>query len=143
MPRAGSLGNYTISWMTVTPRHSGVWNSSLDLWFGPRRGRGEFEIMIWLRYSKPSWWVRLYRSVWVDGARWYLVPHTTGPGRHYISFRRATPVNGATLRIAPFMAVARRIGDVRASSFLWCAQAGFEIWSGGRGLAITRFSVTG
>ncbi len=142
MPRAGSLGNYTVSWATVTPRRSGVWNVSLDLWLGPRRGVGASEVMIWLKYSKPPWWVRRYPAVHVDGAKWYIVPHTTGPGRHYISFRRATPVSAATLRIAPFMAVAERRGAVRAYYRLWCAQAGFEIWSGGRGLAITRFSVT-
>jgi hypothetical protein len=142
MPRAGSLGNYTISWATVTPRASGVWNASLDLWLGPRRGVGASELMIWLHYSKPSWWVRRYPSVRVDGAKWYMVPHATAPGRHYISFRRATPVAAATLRLAPFMAVAERRGYVRASYLLWCAQAGFEIWSGGRGLAITRFSIT-
>ncbi len=142
MPRAGSLGNYTISWTTVTPRASGVWNSSLDLWLGPRRGVGAFEVMIWLKYSKPAWWARRYPTVQVDGATWYLVPHATAPGRHYLSFRRATPVAAATLRLAPFMAVAERLGAVRASSLLWCAQAGFEIWSGGKGLAITKFSIT-
>jgi hypothetical protein len=142
MPRAGSLGNYTVDWAATTPPRSGVWNVSLDLWLGPRRGVGASEVMIWLRYSKPPWWTRRYPTVQVDGAKWYVVPHATGPGRHYISFRRATPVSAATLRIAPFMTVAIRWGDLRASYRLWCAQAGFEIWSGGRGLAITKFSVT-
>jgi Glycosyl hydrolase family 12 len=141
MPRAGSLGNYAISWATRTPPRSGVWNSSLDLWLGPRAGVGTSEIMIWLHYSKRSWWVGRYPSVWVDGARWYLVPHATAPGRHYLSFRRASPVSAATLRLAPFMAVAERRGYLSASAFLWCAQAGFEIFSGGKGLAITRFSI--
>ena len=36
MRRAGSLGNYTVRWATRTPKRSGVWNSSLDLWLGPR-----------------------------------------------------------------------------------------------------------
>jgi hypothetical protein len=142
MPRAGSLGNYTISWATIQPRNSGVWNASLDLWLGPRRGVGASEVMIWLRYTKPPWWVRRYPAVQLDGAKWYVVPHATGPGRHYISFRRASPVAAATLRLAPFMAVAERFGALRASYRLWCAQAGFEIWSGGKGLAITRFSIT-
>ena len=142
MPRAGSLGNYTISWTTVTPRESGVWNASLDLWLGPRPGVGTSEVMIWLHYSKPSWWARRYPSVEVDGAKWYIVPHATATGRHYISFRRASPVASASLRIAPFIAVVERLGGVRPSALLWCAQAGFEIWSGGKGLAITRFSVT-
>jgi hypothetical protein len=142
MPRAGSLGNYTVSWATVTPPESGVWNVSLDLWLGPRRGVGTSEIMIWLKYSKPSWWAKRYPSVEIDGAKWYLVPHTTAPGRHYISFRRASPVESATLLLAPFMAEAERLGDLSPSALLWCAQAGFEIWSGGRGLQITRFSIT-
>jgi len=141
-PRAGSLGNYTVSWRTVTPQHSGVWNSSLDLWVGPRVGVGTSEIMIWLRYSKPSWWERLYPTVKIDGAKWYVVPRSTDPGRYYLSFRRATPVAAATLRLAPFMAEAEKLGDVRASSLLWCVQAGFEIWSGGKGLAVTNFSTT-
>lgn len=142
MPRAGSLGNYTINWAARTPPRSGVWNVSLDLWLGPRAGVGTSEIMIWLHYSKRSWWTRRYPSVLVDRARWYLVPHATAPGRHYLSFRRAGAVSAASLRIAPFMAVAERRGYLSPSAFLWCAQAGFEIWSGGKGLAITRFSIT-
>ena len=98
--------------------------------------------MIWLRYSKPSWWKGLYPTVKIDGAKWYVVPHTTSPGNYYISFRRATPVASAKLRIAPFMAAAKRFGAVRKSWLLWSVQAGFEIWSGGKGLAITKFSVT-
>ncbi len=142
LPQAGSLGNYTVSWATVTPRYSGVWNSSLDLWLGPSIGVGTSEVMIWLRYSKPPWWARRYPEVSVDGAKWYVVPRATATGRHYLSFRRATPTAAATLRLAPFMAVAERFGAVSSSSLLWSVQAGFEIWSGGKGLAITRFSVT-
>ena len=138
---AGSLGNYTVSWKTVTPKASGVWNSSLDLWLGPRIGVGASEVMIWLRYSKPSWWVGKYPEVRIDGANWYEVPHATAPGKYYISFRRASPVSAASLRLAPFMAEAERLGVLRASALLWCLQAGFEIWSGGKGLAITSFSV--
>ena len=142
MHRAGSLGNTTVHVATVTPRNSGVWNASLDLWLGPHVGAGTSEVMIWLRYSKPSWWEGLYPTAKIDGAKWYLVPHTTSDGRHYISFRRATPVAAATLRLAPFMAEAERLGAVSVSSLLWSVQAGFEIWSGGKGLAITRFSVS-
>jgi Glycosyl hydrolase family 12 len=140
--KAGSLGNYTVHWSTVTPRNSGVWNSSLDLWVGPHVGQGTSEVMIWLKYSKPSWWVQLYPTVKVDGAKWYVVPHATAPGHYYISFRRATATASATLRLAPFMTAAERFGAVRKSWLLWCVQAGFEIWSGGRGLAITKFSTT-
>jgi len=142
MPLAGSLGKYTITWATKQPAHSGVWNASLDLWFGPRRGVGEFEVMIWLKYSKASWWVRRYPAVWIDGAKWYVVPHATATGRHYISFRRATPVTKASLRLAPFAAAAEKRGALRSWARLWCAQAGFEIWSGGKGLAVTWFSIT-
>ncbi len=143
MPAAGSLGNYTVSWATVTPPSSGVYDSSLDLWLGPRSGVGASELMIWLRYSKPAWWVKKkYPAVRIDGAKWYLVPKATEPGRSYLSFRRAQPAQAASLRLAPFMAVAERLGYVSPSSLLWCTQAGFEIWSGGRGLAISRFSVS-
>jgi hypothetical protein len=40
------------------------------------------------------------------------------------------------------MAAAERFGAVRKSWLLWSIQAGFEIWSGGKGLAITKFSVS-
>ncbi len=142
LPRAGALGNYTVRWTAVTPRNSGVWNSSLDLWLGAHSGVGTSEVMIWLRYSKPSWWTRIYPTVNVDGAKWYVVPHTTDSGRYYISFRRATPADGAKLRLAPFMTVSERLGMVSPSALLWSVQAGFEIWSGGTGLAVTSFSVT-
>jgi len=142
LPRAGSLGNYTVNWATKTPKNSGVWNSSLDLWIGPHIGVGTTEMMIWLQYSKPSWWVQLYPKVKIDGANWYVVPHATLPGKYYISFRRASVAHSAKLRLAPFMTVAQRLGVLNASQFLWSVQAGFEIWSGGRGLAITRFTAT-
>jgi hypothetical protein len=140
LSQAGSLGNYTISWATRTPKRSGVWNSSLDLWLGPHSGVGATEMMIWLQYSKPSWWVKLYPKVKVDGAKWYVVPHATDPGKFYISFRRATVTHRARLRLAPFMAIAKRLGVLNSSALLWSVQAGFEIWSGGRGLAVTNFS---
>lgn len=141
-PHADSLGNYTIQWATRTPKHSGIWNSSLDLWIGPHSGVGTTEMMIWLQYSKQPWWAKLYPAVKLDGARWYVVPHATLPGRFYISFRRATVAHQAKLRLAPFMAIAKRLGLVDSSALLWSVQAGFEIWSGGRGLAITHFSAT-
>jgi Glycosyl hydrolase family 12 len=142
LPLAGALGNYTVSWATTTPPDSGKWDSSLDLWLGPHTGIGTYEIMIWLQYSGPSWWVGQYPAVWIDGAKWYEVPHTTPDGRYYMSFRRATPVNSATLQIAPFMAAARKLGAVSPTALLWAVQAGFEIWSGGKGLAVTNFSVS-
>jgi Glycosyl hydrolase family 12 len=143
LPRAAALGNYTVGWTTVTPPDSGVWNASLDLWLGPRSGVGASEVMIWLQYSKPSWWVGHYPIVQIDGAKWYVVPRAATSGPNYISFRRATPATGAKLRIAPFMAAAKRLGGVNLSSLLWSAQAGFEIWSGGQGLQVTSFSVSG
>ncbi len=141
-PQAGSLGNYAISWATKTPKRSGVWNSSLDLWLGPHSGVGTTEMMIWLQYSKPPWWTQLYPTVKVDGAKWYVVPHATLPGKFYVSFRRATVAHQAKLRLAPFMAIAERLGVLSPSALLWSVQAGFEIWSGGRGLAVTNFTAT-
>lgn len=140
LPQANSLGNYTVSWATKTPKRSGVWNSSLDLWLGPHVGAGTTEMMIWLQYSKPSWWVKLYPKVKVDGANWYVVPHATVAGKYYISFRRASITHSAKLRLAPFMTIAQRLGVLSPSALLWSVQAGFEIWSGGRGLAVTRFT---
>jgi Glycosyl hydrolase family 12 len=142
LPRAGELGDFTVSWATKTPKHSGVWNSSLDLWIGPHIGMGTTEMMIWLQYSKPSWWVKLYPRVRIDGANWYVVPHATLPGKFYISFRRASTAHSAKLRLAPFMRVAQRLGVLIPSQLLWSVQAGFEIWSGGRGLTVTRFTAT-
>jgi len=141
--RAAALGNYTVSWSTVTPRRSGVYNSSLDLWLGAHTGLGSSEVMIWLRYSKPAWWTKRYPTVRIDGAKWYVVTKPTVGGLHYISFRRATPANSARLRLAPFITAARRARAVTASSMLWSVQAGFEIWSGGQGLAVTHFSTSG
>jgi hypothetical protein len=141
LPKAGSLGSYTVKWATVTPPDSGVWNVSLDLWLGSSSGAGTSEIMIWLKYSKPSWWAKESPSVTIDGAKWYVV-RRPGSYNHYLSFRRATPVTGATLKIAPFISAAERYGAVKSSEVLWSTQAGFEIWSGGKGLEITKFSVT-
>jgi hypothetical protein len=143
LPRAAALGNYTVNWATSTPPNSGIWDNSLDIWCGPKSGVGTYEIMIWLEYSGPQWWVGLYPKVWIDGVQWYEVPHATVPGRYYISFRRASPVTSASLRLAPFMARAKQLGDIDSSALMWAVQAGFEIWSGGQGLGVTRFSESG
>jgi hypothetical protein len=52
-------------------------------------------------------------------------------------------VTSASLRLAPFMARAKKVGMINSSALMWAVQAGFEIWSGGQGLAVTRFSATG
>src|SRR6266567_2703673 len=83
--------------------------------------------------------------VWVDGVRWYL-SHWKARARHgrkswnYIQFRRVHPVWGVrNLRLNPFIHRAERSRLVRRWWWLLNIEAGFEVHSGGKGLAGRKF----
>jgi Glycosyl hydrolase family 12 len=137
--------NPVTSWTTA---HSagGRWNAAYDIWFAKRRmvtGQANgAELMIWL--SARGLPLASRRVVRIDNAQWYVAhwkPHRNGASWSYIQFRRVHQVAGvANLRLAPFIRLAERFGWIRPSWWMLNIEAGFEIWSGGRGLATRSFS---
>ncbi len=143
--RVSRLGSATTSWFT-RQRAGGTWNASYDLWFGKApvtTGQADgAEVMIWLNtHNMPP--PRHAPIVWEDHARYYLLhwrPWRNGVSWNYLQFRRVHPVVSVRhLRLAPFMLTAERMRLLRPRWYMLNIEAGFEIWSGGRGLATSWF----
>lgn len=128
---------------------SGIWGAGYDMFFDPRpirNGQAQTESMIWLNaqgtYNPAG---EGWPSVRIDGALWWVLTWETSDSKNhwrYVQFRRETPVSGVrNLALGPFIAYLTREGWVTPDWYLLNVEAGFEIWSGGTGLRVTRFSV--
>jgi cellulose 1,4-beta-cellobiosidase len=149
--RASRLRRAVTSWRIRTAGAAGTWNAAYDLWFFRHRNvSGQAtgaELMIWLGHRHVSRVLPGSPVLEIDGARWYLMRWTasrvTGGRRvrwAYVQFRRVRQANHVTgLRLWPFIRAAGRLRLVHRAWWLSAIAAGFEIWSGGRGLATERF----
>ena len=150
--RADRAGNSVVRWMTRGPVAAGSYNAALDLWFnrtldysGHPNGT---EIMIWpyrhglccslhgavkVRVVNRTWWLEHWRT-----CQTLPVPVCW----NYVQFRLVKPAGSFRwLKLTPFLAKAERIGAMSRHWWWTSADAGFEIWSGGRGLASTSFYI--
>jgi Glycosyl hydrolase family 12 len=147
--RVSSVGNLVTTWDT-RENAAGSWAAAYDLWLNPRsirNGQADTEMMIWLNTRD------LYNPAgmgWpvakIDGAQWYVLTWITGNGHQtwrYVQFRKYTPRWNVTgLSLKPFFQYLEREGWVTPSWYVLNVEAGFEIWTGGTGLATTAFSVS-
>ncbi|WP_084682049.1 GH12 family glycosyl hydrolase domain-containing protein [Actinomycetospora chiangmaiensis] len=122
------------------------YNTAYDIWFDPnpaQAGRNTgAEMMIWL--NRTSWVQPIgkpYYDVNVGG-----VIYTVWYGKTdlpVISYVRKTPTTSVTnLPIDLFVRDASNRGVIRSTWYMTSVQAGFEPWTGGKGLKVTNFSVT-
>lgn len=135
-------------WSTRYDNVGGEHNTAFDIWFGRSAdysGHAQgAELMIWLNshnlghpYGEPV--------VWVDGRAWWLSYwRTCVPGTstcwNYVRFWAVHPVNGVSwLRLHPFMRRMERLGRLRSWWYLWNVEAGYECWSGCKGMTTTWF----
>jgi hypothetical protein len=138
------LRNPVTSWTTAHTA-AGRWNAAYDIWFAKRRmvtGQADgAELMIWL--SARDLALASKRVVRIDHAEWYVahwMPHRNGASWGYIQFRRVHAAAGVSgLQLAPFIKLAEQHGWIRPSWWMLNIEAGFEIWSGGKGLATRSF----
>jgi endoglucanase len=124
---------------------NGEWNASYDLWFDTRnqistQDNGA-ELMIWLR-TMPGY--PAGRSVFIAGHWMRLMSWRTGHNGiywNYIQFRFARTTHSVRrLSLWPFIRYAIRHGLIRRSWYLTSIHAGYELWSGGKGLSTTWFN---
>jgi hypothetical protein len=122
-------------------------DAAYDIWFnqtsttsGQPNGT---EVMIWLNHQGP---IQPFGSqtatTTINGTNYEV---WTGSQRSWkiISYRASTPVNGVTdLNLLPFFTDAVSRGSLDPSSWLIDVEFGFEIWAGGKGLAMSDFSVS-
>jgi len=146
--RVSKLGNLVTTFDT-RENAGGLWAATYDMWFDPkplRTGQASAEMMIWLNVkglynpAGEGWPV-----VRIDGAQWYVLTWITGNGHQtwrYVQFRKYTPRwNATNLSLQPFYKYMEQQGWITPSWYALNVEAGFEIWSGGAGLATTAFSV--
>jgi hypothetical protein len=146
--RVGREGHAVGSW-TWGGTTRGFWNASWDLWFDRRdqvstQDNGA-ELMIWQRTPPGYPYGQPQQKVFIGG-RWMWFMHwTTGHAGlhwHYIQFRFTRTTHSVRgLRLWPFIHYAIRHRLIRWGWWLTSVHAGYELWSGGRGLSTTWFNV--
>jgi len=143
--QVSALRRPATSWSART-HSAGKWSAAYDIWFNKTAsdaGQADgAEIMIWLDTSGfPH--PRAARIVRIDHTRWYVLNWVTrhnGTHWNYIQFRRVHPASHVwRMRLQPFFRRAERMGLLDQRWYLLNIEAGFEIWSGGRGLGTTGF----
>lgn len=135
----------------------GMYNSSFDVRFlktSSHTGQADgAELMIWLgRHGGCCGLQPGAPRIKVEG-RWYWYSHWRTCSHlasqphvcwNYIQFRRVHQTRSVSgLRLAPFIHRAERSGLVKPRWWMQTIEAGFEIWTGGKGLAVTKFRATG
>jgi len=132
---------------SIDDRAGGRWSTAFDIWFGRHRSgfRAQAtgaELMIWLDahdFPAPPG-----PRFTVDHRRWYLY-HWVGKlgGRqwNYIQVRAVHPVTRVDqLELLPIIDHLVGMGLIRRHWWMLNVESGFEIWSGGTGLAMKSFS---
>jgi hypothetical protein len=122
-------------------------DSAYDIWFnqtsttsGQPNGT---EIMIWINHQGfPRPFGSQTATVTIDGASWAV---WTGRQTSWniVSYVRQTPVTSVSnLNLMTFFSDAVSRGSLQPSWWLIDVEFGFEIWTGGQGLAARNFSVS-
>jgi len=122
-------------------------DAAYDIWFNKTpstSGQPDgTEVMIWLNHQGT---IQPFGSraatVTINGAS-YEVWTGSQTSWKIISYVAAAPVTGAaSLNLMPFFADAVSRGSLDPSWWLIDVEFGFEIWTGGRGLGMSNFSVS-
>jgi hypothetical protein len=122
-------------------------DAAYDIWFnqtsttsGQPNGT---EIMIWINHQgSPQPFGSEVATATIDGATWEV---WTGRQSSWniVSYVRETPVTSVSnLNLLPFFSDAVSRGSLETSWWLIDIEYGFEIWTGGQGLAVSNFSVS-
>jgi cellulase/cellobiase CelA1 len=144
--QVGAMPAVTSDWSTTQPG-SGAYDVAYDLWYDTKPSTTTdpdgAEVMIWLnsRGGVQPAGSRVAGGVSLGGATWDV--WYSRMSWNYIAYVRTsgtTAVSGLDLRAFTRDAVTR--GYIQNSWYLIDAEAGFEIWQGGAGLATNAFSVT-
>ena len=120
-------------------------DAAYDIWFnqtsttsGQPNGT---EIMIWINHQgAPQPYGSEVATTTIDGASYNV--WTGNEGWNVISYVATSPVTSASLNLLPFFADAVSRGSLETTWWLIDVEYGFEIWTGGDGLAMSGFSVS-
>ncbi|GAB6901456.1 GH12 family glycosyl hydrolase domain-containing protein [Kineosporia succinea] len=123
----------------------GVWNASYDIWFDPTaRKDGQntgAELMVWANHNGGASPVgSKVGTVTTAGGTWDVWYGNSG--WNVISYVRTSAAASVDFKVTDFYDDAVQRGYAKDSWYLTSIQAGFEPWSGGKGLGISGFAVT-
>jgi hypothetical protein len=130
---------------------AGRYNAAYDIWLelkpylsGQPHGA---EIMIWLRETGGIGTTARAPKVRVDGALYWFIhwrARNAMGSWNYIQFRKVSQTNDLRgLHVNDFIRVAEGRGLASPNWYLQNITAGFEIWSGGKGLQMSGFWARG
>jgi hypothetical protein len=145
LPRAvRELGAVT-STFAIHPT-TGTWVAAYDIWFDPTPRRTGtvtgLEMMIWLRTTGPAPIGERTGTATLAGTDWEVWQGENGA--QVLSYVRTRPTDRVDgLDLMAFVRDATARGKLPPQWYLTSVQAGFEPWTGGKGLATTQFGVTG
>lgn len=116
-----------------------IWFNQTPTTWGQPNGT---EVMIWINQSGFPEPVGYAGAVLIDGATW-RVYRSTQTTWNMVSYIRDPGTSSVTnLDLKPFFADAIADGDLNPSWYLIDVEMGFEVWTGGQGLAIRNYSVS-
>jgi chitodextrinase len=141
---AGGFGDIQTS-VSMSYPSGGTWNAAYDLWFDPTpRTDGQntgAELMIWLnRQGSIQPIGSPVANVSLAGGTWQV--WFGNVGWNVISYLRTSPTSSMDFAVDTFYSDAVNRGLAQRSWYLTSAQAGFEPWVGGAGLAVNSFGYT-
>lgn len=145
--RVNELGSVRTDWST-TQVGSGAYNVSMDIWFNSAPVTDDqpdgTELMIWMNQRGGVQPIgSRTATVQLDGRTWDV---WTGPGASgwkvisYVLQSGATELTDFNVKGLIDDGVGR--GSINRAHYLIDAEAGFEIWQGGQGLGMNKFSFT-
>lgn len=144
--------------LRTTLTRSGNWNAGFDIWFEPRydpagadTGYGGTEIMVWTAARRGSRWLTYGPGTYLgtiteDHVRWHVNAGWARHGKqlwHRIYFTSVTPRTDFKGSLNPFVGQAIRFHQLAHDWDLTAIDYGFEINSGGSGLGITSYLLSG
>ncbi len=154
LPRAVSSipkGSVMTSMTWADNGATGSYNAAYDVWFSTGSGgdptasspSGGF-LMVWYHMPSGNQPIgTMIASATIDGKNWNVWYGTnSGNGKPCVSYVAQTSINSFSYSLGDFIQDAVTRGYVQSTWYLTNVFAGFEIWSGGVGLAVTDFSVT-
>ena len=130
---------------SLTYPSGGVWDAAYDIWFDPtarRDGQNTgAELMVWVNHAGGSSPVgSKVGTVTTAGGTWDV--WFGNSGWNVISYVRTSAASSIDFKVTDFYNDAVQRGYAQKSWYLTSIQAGFEPWSGGKGLALSGFAVT-
>jgi len=147
MPAQVSAITTANSSVNFNPSGSGAFDAAYDIWFnttattaGQPNGT---EIMIWVSHGgfPQPFGSRVAQGVNLNGTSWDVWVGRM-PTWNVVSYVRNPPANGASLDLKPFIADSVSRGQLQRAWFMIDIEFGFEIWSGGQGMAVNSFNAT-